>query len=411
MRNPDKPWVLPHLSVARTRAELLRLKKRHRAPFHRSVKHADGYHFYHSHEPNALCVGEGIKQDILSQLHHLGLADAIAPFLYLEHLGEEQWYAVKLHPHPSSALTVVKEWLGSWSEVDNALAFDWHQGTPVMTSSLPALSAHLEATHEPIVISQPDIDEKACELGKATSISMTLTASGALLMLGSLALWHFSTATSPAPPPVLPSAYELRMQAYQTEVKPSDALRTLSGVLAYLPFLPNGLTPDSITLSPANATWNVTLIKASTLQHRLWEAFAERHSNFAQYAHLNDDTIRLVIPIKTHNTERIYNISGFQAPLMYTLERMGYTIKERQQKAAPLTITEWQLDTDRFFETLPVLIELTDSPALSLTHFEMESSALLSLTTKTHSGETQPASLSLTLQGTLAHEDKGPLNH
>ncbi|GAL27719.1 hypothetical protein JCM19239_1440 [Vibrio variabilis] len=261
------------------------------------------------------------------------------------------------------------------------------------------------------MISQPDIDEKACELGKATSISMTLTASGALLMLGSLALWHFSTATSPAPPPVLPSAYELRMQAYQTEVKPSDALRTLSGVLAYLPFLPNGLTPDSITLSPANATWNVTLIKASTLQHRLWEAFAERHSNFAQYAHLNDDTIRLVIPIKTHNTERIYNISGFQAPLMYTLERMGYTIKERQQKAAPLTITEWQLDTDRFFETLPVLIELTDSPALSLTHFEMESSALLSLTTKTHSGETQPASLSLTLQGTLAHEDKGPLNH
>ncbi|WP_234497932.1 hypothetical protein [Vibrio maritimus] len=134
-----------------------------------------------------------MKQSIQSQLHHLGLADSIAPFLYLEHLGEDQWYAVKLHPQNSTAITVAKEWQGEWSELDDALAFDWHQGTPVMTSTLPALSSLLETAHEPIVICQPDIDEKTCKLSKGTSTPMALAASSVALMLGSAALWHFST--------------------------------------------------------------------------------------------------------------------------------------------------------------------------------------------------------------------------
>ncbi|WP_234497930.1 hypothetical protein [Vibrio maritimus] len=125
-----------------------------------------------------------------------------------------------------------------------------------------------------------------------------------------------------------------------------------------------------------------------------------------QSAHLGGNIIHFTTPLETHSTAHIYDVSGLKTPLKHTLERMGYTVRERQQEAEPLTVTEWRLETDRFFETLPALTELTDSPALSLTHFEIDGNALLQLTTEAHSSKALSASLTLTLN----HEDKHPLN-
>ncbi|MCG9625362.1 hypothetical protein L1D34_10955 [Vibrio mediterranei] len=411
MRNPDTLWVLPQLNVARTRTELLHLKKRHRAPFRRVFKHAEGYHFYHSDDPNALCIGEGVKQDLVMQLHRLSMMTHLSTFLYLEYLGDQQWYAVKLEASPDKKeAVVVKEWKASWSELDNALAFDWHQGTPIVTATETALRERFDQAIEPIIVSQPDIDEKACSLNKGISSRSTLTAIIALITLGVSigVLWHLST-TAPKAPPAPPSAFELRMKTYQTEVKPSDALRTLSTILAYLPLLPDGLTPASLTLLPDDTALNIDLTKAPTLQSRLWEAFTQRHPDFARYAHVEPDVIHITVPVKPHTATQVYEISDFQTPLKQTLERMGYLIKESQREADPLTITQWQLRTDRFFDTLSVLTELTDSPALSLTHLEIDGNTLTQLTTSTRSAA-QPASLTLTLQGIHRHEDKGTFN-